>query len=362
MNPTLATPAVTDPALLLRFRDRQYSAEALATALIHLDLFTWLDRHPGTDTQAICDHFEIVQRPTDVLLTLARASGFLVTDPAGRHHLTPLAREHLVKDSPWFLGPYYAPIADTPVVRGFLQVLRTGKPANWQGKPDGKDWHASMSSEDFARSFTALMNCRGLALGQALARALSPFLIDRTHVLDVGAGSGIYTATLATTHPHLRATLLEKPPVDRIARDEIARHGLADRVEIVAADMFATPWPSADTLLLSNVLHDWDLPEIRILLTRAAEALPTGGLLIIHDAFLDDTKSGPLPVAEYSVLLANISQGRCYSAAEYSALLQDTGFDPGPCLPTIADRGFLIARRSPGGAAPSAPLPRPSHR
>lgn len=341
----LRTPPSTDPALLLRFRDRQYSAEALAAALLHLDLFTWLHRNPGTDTAGLCQALGTVPRPTDVLLTLARAGGFLTTDASGRHHLTPLGREYLVQGSPWFLGPYYAPIGDTPVVRGFLQVLRTGKPANWQAQKEGKDWHASMLSEDFARSFTDLMNSRGLALGQALARALPPHLASRAHLLDIGGGSGIYAAAILALHPHLRATVLEQSPVDRITRSEIARHGLADRIQVVAADMFAGGWPPADCLLFSNVLHDWDTPEVGELLRRAAQALPPGGLLIIHDAFLDDTKSGPLAVAEYSVLLANISQGRCYSAAEYSSLLADAGFDPGPFVPTLADRGFLTAVR-----------------
>lgn len=319
----------------------------MAAAILHLDLFTWVDQHPGADTADLCRELGLVLRPTDVLLTLARSTGLLVTDDSDRHHLTPLGREHLVSTSPWFLGPYYSPIAETPIVQGFLQVLRTGKPANWQGQAGGKDWHASMQSEAFAHSFTRLMNSRGLALGQALAKALETSLADRTHLLDVAGGSGIYAVTLIAAHPHLRATVLEQTPVDAIARAEVHRHGLSDRVQVVAADMFTTPWPETDALLLSNVLHDWDVPEVRRLLARAGAALPAGGLLIIHDAFVNDTKTGPLPVAEYSVLLANISQGKCYSSAEYAGLLRLEGFDPGPCVPTLADRGAMIARRLP---------------
>jgi SAM-dependent methyltransferase len=201
-----------------------------------------------------------------------------------------------------------------------------------------------MLSEDFARGFTTLMNCRGLAFGQTLARELTPLLSRRSRVLDVGGGSGIYSSTLVAAHPHLSATMLEQAPVDRIAREEIARHGLQEKVRVVTADMFHDDWPGgADILLLSNVLHDWDVPEVRALLKKSAQSLQPGGLLVIHEAFLQDDKTGPLPVAEYSALLMLISQGKCYAPSEYGAILGELGFEAGPYQSTIADRGFMTA-------------------
>lgn len=334
----------TDPAPILRYRDRQYAAELLATAITRLDFFTWLDDNPGSDTKSICEHFHFATRPVDVLLTLCRASGLLSTDAEDRHQLTEMAREHLVTGSPWHLGAYYAPLKDTPVVGGFLDVLRTGKPANWEAQEEGADWHESMSSEDFARDFTQLMNCRGRALGQVLAKALGPQLGGRRRLLDVGGGSGIYASTMVAAHPQLEAIVLEQAPIDAIARQEIQALGLSDKIRVVTADMFEQPWPAdTDILLLSNVLHDWDLPEVRTLLEKAAETLGPDGLLIIHEAFLNDDKTGPLAVAEYSALLMHVSQGRCYAPGEYGAVLNEAGFDVGPYQDTLADRGFMTA-------------------
>jgi hypothetical protein len=340
MNPTLTTLPVSDPALILRMRDRQYAADLICAALLHFDLFTWFRDHPGASVKEVCEAFGWVERPVDVLLTLCRANGFLTAD----NRLTVTAREHLVADSPWYLGPYYEPIRDSAILQGYLRVLRTGRPANWQAKEEGGDWHASMLSEDFAKGFTELMNCRGLILGQMLARGLTPHLGGRKTLLDVGGGSGIYAATLVAAHPGLSGTVLEQPPVDRITRAEIERHGLSDRIEVQTGDMFRDPWPGGrDILLLSNLLHDWDVPEVRVLLEKSAEALVPGGLLVIHEAFLRDDKTGPLPVAEYSALLMNITQGKCYSAAEYRELLEPLGFELGTYRDTIADRGFLTA-------------------
>ncbi|MDA7915983.1 methyltransferase [Verrucomicrobia bacterium] len=344
MNDIPRKAPTTDPAQILRYRDRQYAAELLAASIAHFDFFTWLNSNPDSSTEAICKQFNFAPRPADVLLTLCRANGFIVTNDSDQHALTQLACEHLVKGSPWNLGPYYAPIQDTPIVQSFLKALTSGKPANWQAQKEGDDWHKSMLSEDFARGFTELMNCRGLALGQALAKSVAPLLGSRSRVLDVGGGPGIYASTLVAAHPQLSATVIEQAPVDAIAREEIKKHGLSDRIDVVTADMFQDPWPEAvDILLLSNVLHDWNFPEVHTLLRKSAETLSPGGLLIIHESFLNDDKTGPLPVAEYSALLMNITQGKCYAPGEYGAILSDLNFEVGPYQDTLADRGFMTA-------------------
>lgn len=335
----------SNPAQLLRFRDRQYAADMLAVAILKLNLFSWIDSHGSVDSATIASEFGLARRPLDVLLTLCRASGLLLTE-SGQHRLTNLGREHLVETSPWFLGPYYAPIIDSPVAQSCLQVLQRDRPANWQAQDEGDDWHASMMDEDFAKGFTELMDCRGIAMGQVLADRAAAALAESKHVLDVGGGSGIYSATMVARHDHLRATVLEQPPVDQIARSEIRKHGLEHRIDVATGNMFSDPWPSdADCVLLSNVLHDWDLPQIRQLIRRAADALPVGGKVIIHEAFLNDDKTGPLPVAEYSVLLVSITQGKCYCPAEYAEILGEFGFDVGPYEDTIADRGFMTATK-----------------
>ncbi len=343
----LSDQPTTDPAQVLRFRDRQYAADLIAAAILEFDLFSYMAEHEGISFDELCSHFDWQPRPADVLMTLCRASGFVTTDDLGGNRLTALGNEFLVADSPWYLGPYYRPIADSPVLKDFVTILKTGKPANWQAKSDGADWHESMKNESFAQSFTDLMNCRGITFGQKLAAAVTQQVKGRHHLLDIGGGSGIYSTTMVARHPHLRATVLEQPPVDAIARREIQRLGLSDQVRVISADMFHDPWPTdADIILLSNVLHDWDVTEAQRIVDRAAEALMPGGLIIVHGAIINAKKTGPLPVAEYSSLLMNITQGKCYSEHEYADFLCPHGFEVQPCQATCGDRGFLTARKA----------------
>ena len=121
-----------------------------------------------------------------------------------------------------------------------------------------------------------------------------------------------------------------------------------------------TPWPSTtcvlpvrqapdpesvttDVHLFSNVLHDWDVPEVKMLLAKSFDALPPGGLLVIHEAFINDEKTGPLPVAEYSAILMHSTQGKCYGTGEYREYLAEIGFNPGAYVDTAAGRGYMTA-------------------
>ena len=333
----------TDPTEIFRLRDGLYVVDLAAAALTGLDLFTWLSKKPA-DKPTICQALGIQERPTDVMLTLFVALGWLRKESEVLH-LTEMAREFLVADSPSFLGPYYAALKDRPVCKDMLAVLRTGKPANWGSFKDEKEWAKAMEGEAFAKHFTAAMDCRGAYLGPEMARRLD--LKDFKHVLDIAGGSGVYACALAANHPHLKATVLEKPPVDKISREGIARRGFSGRISVAVGNMFTDPFPAGcDIHLFSNVLHDWDEPVVRQLLAKSFASLPPGGLLVIHDAHINAEKTGPLPVAAYSALLMNISEGKCYSVTEMDAYLRDVGFGTFNYFPTAADRSVITARKT----------------
>jgi acetylserotonin N-methyltransferase len=332
---------VSDPLSLYRYRDGISAVDLLAVGISHLDFFTWLADHPSTFA-AITAHFGIHPRPTDVMLTLFTAQG-LVQQNGGCFHLTLRAREHLNAGSRWNLAPYFSSMKDRQPTLDMLKVLKTGKPANF-GSFDPQAWAQAMQRPDFAAQFTAAMDCRGILLGPALAKALD--LSQHTALLDIAGGSGIYACALAAKNPHLRTTVLERPPVDRIATECIAKQGCTDRVSVHAGDIFADPLPTGfDVHLWSNVLHDWDEADVRRLLAKSDASLPRGGLIVIHDAFINAEKTGPLHIAEYSALLMNITEGKCYSIGEYRTYLSELGFDWLEHKPTAVGRGFIVARK-----------------
>lgn len=333
----------TDATSVYRWRDGLYAVDLLTCAIVHLDLFTWLADRPRSKDE-ICEHFHIAERPTDVMLTLFVAMGYLRRLNPDQVELTEVAREHLVRSSPFYLGPYYASLKDRPVCKDFLEVLRTDKPANWGSYKNEKDWARAMEDETFAQNFTAAMDCRGVLLGQALAAKID--LTGRTRLLDIAGGSGIYACAIAARWSNLTAAVYEKAPVDQVAHAAISRRGYSDRVQVIQGDMFKEELPTGfDVHLISNVLHDWNEKTVRELLAKSFRALSPDGLLIIHDVHINEEKTGPLPNAAYSALLMNVTQGKCYALSELYRILSDVCFHQMHFTETAADRSIVTALR-----------------
>jgi hypothetical protein len=341
----------TDPGILYRYRDAVGVSELLIVVIAELDLFTELERQPGTVAE-LAGRLGVAERPLDVAVTLSAALGLVERGPVVR--CTALAREHLVRGTDSCLAPYYASLKRRPQVAEMLEVVRSGRPASWTGPQSAQPWVDAMQSESFAAEFTAAMDCRGVVLAPALASRLS--LEASRRLLDIAGGSGVYACALADATPGLQASVLERAPMDEVARRAISRRGFASRVSVVAGDMFTDPYPEGhDVHLLYNVLHDWDEPAVRRLLDKSAEALPVGGRLVVFDAHLDADKSGPLEVAEYSVFLMHATEGRCYSVAELARWLHEAGFGEPVHTPVAAHRSALVATKQ-ASAARSAHL------
>jgi SAM-dependent methyltransferase len=332
----------SDPTSIYRYRDGLYAADLLTAALCHLDFFTWLSAHPATKS-AICESLGLKERPVDVMLTLFTAMG-LVRRDGDTFEVTEMAKDHLCSSSRWCIGAYFASVKDRPVCLDMVEVLRTGKPARWASLRSEQEWAKAMESPSFASQFTAAMDCRGVYLAPAMAQRLdcAPY----HHLLDVAGGSGIYACAVVARHQHLRATVLEKTPVDRLASQSIAERGFAGQISVAAGDMFRDPFPmGCDIHLFSNVLHDWDGPQIEQLLAKSYAALLPGGMIVVHDAHVNAAKTGPLPVAAYSALLMTITEGKCYSEQEMADSLKRAGFSDVEHFSTVADRSVITARK-----------------
>ncbi len=332
----------SDPASLFRLRDSVYAPDLFIAAVGHLNFFSWLRGNPAT-VDEISSSLRIQQRPADVMLTLFK-SWDLIQEKDGRFHLTALAHEHLTDSSQWYLGPYVASLKERPICHDMLNVLRTGKPASWGAKKDEKEWVHAMARGDFAESFTAGMDSRGAYLAPALARAID--LSKHQRLLDVAGGSGVYASAFALQHPHLSAAVFEKSPVDGIAKSLMEKRNLSTRISVIPGDMFDDELPAGfDVHLFSHVLHDWDCDNVRRLLENSYRNLEPGGMVVIHDAHLRAEKDGPLPVAEYSVLLMFSTEGKCYSISEMQAMLEEAGFSDVRFTPTAAHRSAITARK-----------------
>ncbi|QOV91825.1 methyltransferase [Humisphaera borealis] len=348
MNPSPLPQPQTDPTPIFEHYRGSYGTELLTAAVEHLNLFSHLAHAPMSLT-ALRSALGLAERPATVLLVALRAMGLVAGRWPDQLELTPIAREHLLPGGAFYVGDYVGLSAESP---GVLEMVRRLKQNT--ATPEKTDTGAAttaftfregagesaMDHEASARKLTLALAGRAKNVAPAMAAKLR--LSGVKTLLDVGGGTGIYSLALLRANPSLKAIIWDRPEVLKVAREFAEEHQLLDRVELRAGDMFAGEVPQGcDAILLSNILHDWDIPECNVLVRRLAGALPPGGRLLIHDVFLNDTMDGPLPLALYSAALFSVTEGRAYSAAEYGAMLTSAGLTPEPVVPTLVHCGVL---------------------
>ena len=200
-----------------------------------------------------------------------------------------------------------------------------------------------MRDQTFADSFTAAMDSRGSFLAKRLAEKLN--LSRNAALLDIAGGSGIYACSIAQLNNHLAAAVLEIPPVDLAATRSIQTKDMSHRVTVIAGNMFEEIPDGYDVHLFANAFHDWDMDAVLKLASNSFKSLMSGGLIAVFDAHLNQFKSGPLPVAEYSCLLMHSTEGKCYSTSEIGDTLISVGFGQIEVLDVAADRTLITGKK-----------------
>lgn len=338
-----------DPTAIFELFRGGHATELLTAAVAHFNVFGQLAEQPQTSDQLRAE-LGLEVRPSVVLFTALKAFGLLVEDQAGVMSLTDVARNHLVPGAEFDVGSYVGLAAQSPNVLDMVERLKTNSPAGVDSDMGAafiyRDGIASaMETEESARHFTMALAGRARNVAPVLAENVP--MNEARLLLDIGGGTGIYSFALLQKNPNLRAVIVDRPEVLCIAEELAVEYGVADQAELVPGDMFADPLPKdADVVLLSNILHDWDVPECRHLVQRCAGSLAEDGRLLIHDVFLNDALDGPLPIALYSASLFYFTEGRAYSAAEYRSWLTEAGLTSGGIIPTLIHCGVLPATRS----------------
>jgi len=339
--------STTDPTSIFEYFRGSYGTELLTAAVAHFDLFGRLAQQPRTQEELQAD-LGLAERPAIVLTTALRAMQLLQRDAQGRLELTPVAAEHLVRGNEFDVGGYLGLAATSSGVVEMVERLRSNRPAGLSGDGSGAAFiyrdgmKSAMEQAQLAEHFTLALAGRAKNVAPVLAERMP--LPGARMLLDIGGGTGIYSIAFLRANPGLNAIVLDRPEVLKTADGFVREYGVSTRVHLQAADMFADPWPKADVILLSNILHDWDVAECQQLIQQAANALNPGGQVIIHDVLLNDELDGPLPIALYSAALFTLTEGRVYSAREYQQWLIRAGLEPQPPVSTLIHCHAIVAR------------------
>lgn len=297
---------------------RAFMESATLAAAVELGLFTHVAR--GEDTQArLTAALGLTPVNVERLVTACVALGLLTRE--GEHVVNaPDVDRFLVEGRPGYAGPWILFTKPDWNEWGRLTAhLRRSGPPELLGK------YVTFTVEDARRYHEATYSI-GMGSGRRFARQVD--LRHRQRLLDLGGGSGCYCIVACQQHPHLSAVVLDLPPVAAVAREFVASHGLADRVEVRAGDFTRDPLPrDADVALMASNLPQYDREIIQRVITRAHDALLPGGEFHLIGEMLDSERTGPVDPALWGLneALAG-STGLAHSVTECVGYLEAAGF------------------------------------
>ncbi|MGD0946418.1 MAG: methyltransferase [Candidatus Binatia bacterium] len=193
------------------------------------------------------------------------------------------------------------------------------------GNPRRRVVSGSTSDQD-TRAFIGAMHVAARPTAGAIAKACD--LRRFSQLLDIGGGSGAYTIAFLKKRPSLRALLFDLPSVIRIAEDNVVHAGLRDRVAFVAGDFYKDKLPSGcDLALLSAIIHQNSPRQNLDLYAKVHRALKPGGVLLIRDHVMDESRTKPPDGALFALnMLVNTPGGDTYTFTEIADTLQRAGF------------------------------------
>jgi len=297
-----------------------YQLPAITVAL-ELEIFESLQSPADTEELAARHGFTV--RGLSALLGMLKCLR-LLDRREGRWQLNQASSAYMLKDSPFFWGPFFAYMAASLPIHDLLRDNVTGV-ATGEGRPV-EGWEGGEIDADLARRLTDFMHCHSIAPAIGMAKTCDFSGVKR--LLDVGGGSGCYAFSVALENPEMRASVMDLPTICAVADDYIAKAGVADRVDTVVVDMFREDWPAGyDCHFFANVFHDWSLETCLELARSSFAALPPGGRICLQEMLLDDSGDGPIQPIAFSILMCLGTKGQQFTLKQLEDILEEAGFE-----------------------------------
>jgi 2-hydroxy-4-(methylsulfanyl)butanoate S-methyltransferase len=274
-----------------------FMASKTLFAALDFDLFTHIDR--GADSVIeLATATGVAENLMLTLLTALKSLG-LIVEREGKFVNAPATAKFLVAGAPGDFRDYVRLVNGAFGYESFRHLtpaLRGERIFPDKGFYEGMIYSAALGGE----AFSAAQHAGSLGPARLMAKRVS--LGDRKRLLDVGGGSGAYTLAFCAANPELEASILDFPDTVETARRYAREAGLSGRVAHLAGNAVTTEWPEGhDVVLMSYVWSAVGRADIAVLARRAFDALPSGGLVLVHDFMVDNTAAEP-PFAAWYLL------------------------------------------------------------
>ena len=295
--------------------------EALKAA-IELDIFTAIADGANT-ARLLAAKTGASERGVRILCDYFTVKEFL-TKKSDQYALTPESAVFLNRRSPACSCAMIDFLASPELRNNFgalTEAVRKGGTACDAGdnsKPHDEFW------VNFARSMATLT----MPNAEFIAGLTGAAEGQPCKVLDIAAGHGMFGITLARRNPKAQIVALDWPAVLEVAKENAVKFGVAERHSTKPGSAFEADFgEDYDYVLLTNILHHFDIPTCEKLMRRVHAALKPGGKAITLEFVPNEDRVSPPVAAAFSlVMLADTDAGDAYTFSQYENMFRNAGF------------------------------------
>ena len=297
---------------------QSYGQSAALMAAVELGIFTAIAQGAGTFDE-IARAVGILPTNAERLIVLLCAAG-LVEKHGGRLKNADDVQRFLVEGEPGYMGPW--------ITFTKPQWNEWGRLAEHLRVPKLKRMGSigDFTVEDARRYHKATYSI-GMGAGRRFVRQVD--LTKRKKIMDIGGGSGAYCIQAAKQHPHIRAVVLDLPPVVVVAREFLAENGVAARVTAEPCNFVTDPFPrDCDVAIMASNLPMYSREVIAAVIGKTHDALLPGGQMHLIGETTNDERTGPWGPAYWGLGQAiSESEGVAHSEADVTAYFRAAGFN-----------------------------------
>ena len=264
----------------------------------------------------------------------------LLTLSKGRYANSPEASAFLVRGKPTYLGGMAEVMTDGLKDWGTLPAaVKSGQPtaSSSTEEADNEFWHVLVPA------IAAL----SFPVAQLAAQRLGIAKAGAVRWLDVGGGSGVWSAVWLGANAQARGFQLDWPVVNRIGKGFVGGFGVADRFQTIDGDFHTTDFGSGtyDFGIYSHIAHQETPAENVAVFKKFRRAIKPGGTLVVNDFVLSDDRTGHPFAMMFAAQMVLVSKGGfTWRQSDYRTWLAEAGFTSIDIVPTPTPATLVFAK------------------
>lgn len=317
-----------------------FAPPLILEAAIRNGVFDVLEPGPRTLEEVVAET-GASRRGLRVLLNALVALEFLEKRNSS-YALTPESATFLVSDQPEFQGGMFRHISRQmlPNWLDLAERVRTGNPAvPVNSQEEGAEFFKEFVEDLFPRGYPAARVLAGELVSEEAKKPL--------RVLDLAAGSGVWSVALAERSPLVEVTAVDWSLVIPVTRRVTERRGVGGRYRFLEGDLLEVDFGSDfDVAVLGHILHSEGERRSQALLHKVFVALRPGGTVAIAEVFPDEDRTGPAHALVFAVnMLVHTEEGDAFTLGEISGWLREAGFEAARLLEVPAPTPLILASK-----------------